>query len=68
MRGSPATPFFIILSQLTAAYYFLHFLVILPWIARTEPAPLPNSITEAVLSKHGGTAPTKSALTPSASA
>jgi ubiquinol-cytochrome c reductase cytochrome b subunit len=61
--GSPATPFFIILSQITAAYYFLHFLVILPWIARTErPAPLPNSITEAVLSKHGGTAPTKSAL------
>lgn len=39
------------------------------WIARTErPAPLPNSITEAVLAKHGGTAPTKSALTPSASA
>ena len=67
--GSPATPFFIILSQITAAYYFLHFLVILPWIARTErPAPLPNSITEAVLAKHGGTAPTKSALTPSASA
>ncbi len=67
--GSPATPFFIILSQVTAAYYFLHFLVILPWIARTErPAPLPNSITEAVLAKHGGTAPTKSALTPAASA
>ena len=39
-------------SQITAAYYFLHFLVILPWIARTErPAPLPNSITEAVLAR-----------------
>jgi len=55
--GSPAAPVYIILSQICAAYYFLHFLVVLPMIARSErPAPLPNSITEAVLAKHGGAA------------
>ncbi len=35
---------------MTAAYYFLHFLVIVPIISMMErPRPLPNSITEAVL-------------------
>ena len=43
-------PTYIVLSQICAAYYFLHFLVILPLISRSErPTPLPNSITEAVL-------------------
>src|SRR6185295_7809699 len=50
--GAPATPFYVSLSQLAAAYYFAHFLIILPLIARYEqPLPLPNSITESVL--HG---------------
>ena len=45
-----------IISQIAAAYYFAHFLIILPLISRLEtPLPLPNSITEAVLAKHGGT-------------
>lgn len=53
----------VILGQIAAAYYFAHFLIILPWVARSErPRPLPNSITEAVLAKHGGTAPTKTAM------
>jgi ubiquinol-cytochrome c reductase cytochrome b subunit len=48
--GSPADPAYVLVAQICSAYYFLHFLVILPWIARTErPVPLPNSITEAVL-------------------
>ncbi|TVV75046.1 cytochrome b [Sphingomonas solaris] len=39
-------------SQVCAAYYFAHFLIILPIISRIErPLPLPNSITESVL--HG---------------
>ncbi len=51
-----------IVAQICTAYYFLHFLVILPWIARTErPVPLPNSITEAVLSK-GHNAPANAAV------
>ena len=40
------------LSQLAAAYYFAHFLIILPIVSRIEKtAPLPNSITEAVTGK-----------------
>ena len=50
---SPAEQPYVILSQLAAAYYFAHFLIILPIISRIErPAPMPNSITEAVLAKH----------------
>ena len=38
--------------MIAAAYYFLHFLIILPLIARFEtPLPLPSSISESVL--HG---------------
>ncbi|MGJ3647229.1 cytochrome b [Sphingomonas sp. GlSt437] len=56
--GSPAEPIYVITSQIAAAYYFAHFLIILPIIAAIErPKPLPNSITEAVLAKHGGAAP-----------
>lgn len=50
--GAPAEQPYILISQLAAAYYFAHFLIILPWIARVEkPLPLPMSITEAVLGK-----------------
>ncbi len=53
----------IIMGQIASAYYFLHFLVILPIVSAMErPRPLPNSITEAVLAKRGGTAPTKTAM------
>jgi ubiquinol-cytochrome c reductase cytochrome b subunit len=42
----------VLLSQLCAAYYFAHFLIILPIVSATEkPLPLPNSISESVL--HG---------------
>ena len=61
--GSPAKPAFIIAAQIAAAYYFAHFLIILPIISRSErPRPMPNSITEAVLAKHGGTSPAQTAL------
>ena len=50
--GAPASPFFVMLSQICAAYYFLHFLVILPIVAKVErPLPLPSSISASVL--HG---------------
>ena len=49
---SPAEPMYVMLSQLAAAYYFAHFLIILPIVSKIErPLPLPNSITEAVLGK-----------------
>jgi ubiquinol-cytochrome c reductase cytochrome b subunit len=47
--GQHATSTVVIISQIAAAYYFAHFLIILPIISRIEkPLPLPNSITEAV--------------------
>ncbi|MBX3566205.1 MAG: cytochrome b N-terminal domain-containing protein [Sphingomonas sp.] len=61
--GSAATPSIVITSQITAAYYFAHFLIIVPIISRLErPKPLPNSITEAVLAKKGGSRVTETAL------
>jgi ubiquinol-cytochrome c reductase cytochrome b subunit len=48
--GSHASAKVVLVSQFFAAYYFAHFLVILPIISRIEKTlPLPNSITEAVL-------------------
>jgi ubiquinol-cytochrome c reductase cytochrome b subunit len=62
--GSPAEPKYIILGQFAAAYYFAHFLIILPIISRSErPRPLPNSITEAVLAGKGGQNPGRTAMT-----
>ncbi|OAN66808.1 cytochrome b [Sphingomonas sp. TDK1] len=62
--GSPAEPFYVITSQIAAAYYFAHFLIIVPIISRIEtPRPLPNSITEAVLGDEGGSRITATAAT-----
>ena len=53
--GSPAEEPYVMISQLAAAYYFAHFLIILPIVSRMErPLPLPNSITEAVLEGKSG--------------
>ncbi|OQW79682.1 MAG: cytochrome b [Proteobacteria bacterium ST_bin14] len=51
--GAEASGRNIVIGQIAAAYYFAHFLIILPIISATErPRPLPNSITESVLGKH----------------
>jgi ubiquinol-cytochrome c reductase cytochrome b subunit len=48
--GAPAAEPYVMISQLAAAYYFAHFLIILPIVSKMErPLPLPNSITESVL-------------------
>lgn len=48
--GAPAEEPYVMISQIATAYYFLHFLVILPFVSSIErPDPLPYSITEAVL-------------------
>jgi ubiquinol-cytochrome c reductase cytochrome b subunit len=48
--GSHASAGVVLVSQIFSAYYFAHFLIILPIISRIEKTlPLPNSITEAVL-------------------
>ena len=48
--GRPAVEPYVMIAQIATAYYFLHFLVILPLVSSFErPEPLPFSITEAVL-------------------
>lgn len=60
--GAEANKWNVLIGQITTAYYFLHFLVILPIVSATErPRPVANSITEAVLKGKGGTRPTESA-------
>ena len=50
LGGAAAEEPFVMMSQIATAYYFLHFLVILPIVSMMErPKPLPFSITEAVL-------------------
>ena len=52
--GGAPTPLRNAIGQVCGAYYFLHFLVILPLVSRLETTlPLPNSISESVL--HGET-------------
>ncbi|WP_375429317.1 cytochrome bc complex cytochrome b subunit [uncultured Sphingomonas sp.] len=62
--GADATPRNVILGQFASAVYFGYFLVYLPIVSRLErPRPVPNSITEAVLNRHGGTSPAQTAAT-----
>lgn len=42
----------VVIGQILTAYYFIHFIVILPLLSKFEkPLPLPNSISEAVAQK-----------------
>ena len=50
--SKPPEGHWVLISRVATAYYFLHFLVILPLLGKYEkPLPLPNSIAEAVLGK-----------------
>ena len=45
--ATPAEQPYVALSQIATAYYFAHFLIILPLVSKFErPLPLPNSISE----------------------
>ncbi|MBI1180860.1 MAG: cytochrome b [Alphaproteobacteria bacterium] len=51
--ANPPEGSWLIIGRLATAYYFLHFLVVLPVLSRVEKArPLPESISQAVLAKH----------------
>ena len=53
--AAPAEEPNVLISQIAGAYYFAHFLIILPIISRIEKTlPLPNSITESVLGAPAG--------------
>ncbi len=63
--GSHASEGIVLVSQIASAYYFAHFLIILPIISKIERTlPLPHSITEAVLSGKGGGKTGEPALVP----
>jgi ubiquinol-cytochrome c reductase cytochrome b subunit len=48
----------LLLSQICTFYYFVHFLVLTPFIGLYEtPLPVPESISSAVLAKRGGGTP-----------
>lgn len=50
LGSRPAEGIYTILSQILTAYYFAHFLVILPWLGKFEkPKKVPPSIADAVL-------------------
>ena len=52
LGSKPAEGGYVIASRVLTAWYFLHFIVVLPLLGLVEkPKPLPNSISEAVL-KH----------------
>ena len=54
LGAQPAEGGYVIASRILTAYYFLHFLVIMPVLGLIErPKPRPASITEAVRSKSG---------------
>jgi len=52
LGSKPAEGGYVIAARVLTAYYFIHFLIILPLLGLIEtPRPLPNSISEAVLKK-----------------
>ena len=56
--------FFVIIGRIATAYYFAHFIIVMPLIAMFEtPRPLPQSISEPVL-KGGGGVPAGAAAGP----
>jgi quinol-cytochrome oxidoreductase complex cytochrome b subunit len=47
--ANPPEGYFVLLGQITTAYYFAHFLIIIPLLSYLErPRPLPSSISAAV--------------------
>ncbi len=55
--ANPPEGHFLIIGQIATAYYFFHFLVLLPLLGKLErPRPLPASISEPVLKGAGATA------------
>jgi ubiquinol-cytochrome c reductase cytochrome b/c1 subunit len=57
LGAKPPEGGYVIAARICTAYYFLHFLVILPLLGLFEtPKPLPSSIAETVLGKKGASA------------
>jgi quinol-cytochrome oxidoreductase complex cytochrome b subunit len=59
LGSQPPEGVYVVMAQIGTAYYFLHFLVLLPVLGKLErPKPLPKSISEPVLpSRDAATSP-----------
>ena len=58
LGAHPPEGWYVTMAQLGTAYYFFHFLVLLPLLGKLErPRPLPQSISQPVLRGHGRAAP-----------
>jgi ubiquinol-cytochrome c reductase cytochrome b subunit len=54
LGSQPPEGVYVIIGRILTVYYFAHFLIILPVIGIIEkPKPLPASISDSVLAKHG---------------
>tara|TARA_B110000438_G_C15605930_1_gene560109 strand:- start:303 stop:815 length:513 start_codon:yes stop_codon:yes gene_type:complete len=54
LGAKPPEGIYLVLSRLATAYYFIHFLILLPFLGRYEKTdPLPQSISDPVLDKPG---------------
>src|SRR5262245_40527823 len=54
LGSKPPEGIYVIVARILTAWYFIHFLIVLPLLGRFEkPRPLPSSISEAVLKKNG---------------
>jgi len=54
LGAKPPEGIYLILSRLATAYYFIHFLILLPFLGRYEKTdPLPQSISDPVLDEPG---------------
>ena len=54
LGSKPPEGAYVFWARVFTAYYFLHFLVVMPIVGVTEnPLPLPRSIAESVLGKSG---------------
>ena len=55
LGSKPPEGAYVFWARIFTAYYFLHFLVVMPIVGVIgDPSPLPRSITESVLGKSGG--------------
>jgi len=61
--GQPPEGPWLIMSRVGAVYYFVHFFLVLPLVARIEtPRPLPTSIRQAVLPATGSAASSRTSM------
>ncbi len=62
LGAKPAEGVYVFWARVFTLYYFAHFLIVMPIVGIIEtPIAMPKSISEAVLSKGGGHAPTATA-------